>query len=81
MSTNKNIPAPDFAFNRQNYILMLVGLAFIVIGFVLMIGGGTDDPNTFSEEIFNFRRLTLAPTIVLIGFVIQIFAIMKTPKK
>ena len=81
MSTNKNTPAPDFAFTRQNYILMLVGLAFIVIGFVLMIGGGTDDPNVFSDEIFNFRRLTLAPTIVLIGFVIQIFAIMKTPKK
>ncbi|HET6245727.1 MAG: DUF3098 domain-containing protein [Bacteroidetes bacterium] len=71
----------DFAFGKQNYILMLVGIVFIAVGFILMIGGGSDDPNVFSEAIFDFRRLTLAPTIVLIGFVIEIFAIMKTSKE
>ncbi|MDQ3192136.1 MAG: DUF3098 domain-containing protein [Bacteroidota bacterium] len=71
----------DFAFGKQNYILMLIGLAFIAVGFILMIGGGSEDPTVFSDAIFNFQRLTLAPTIVLIGFVIEIFAIMKTPKE
>lgn len=69
-----------FAFGRENYRLLLIGLAFIVVGFLLMIGGGSKDPNTFSHEIFNFRRLTLAPILVLAGYVIEIFAIMKKPK-
>lgn len=69
-----------FAFGRENYRLLLIGLAFIVVGFLLMIGGGSKDPNTFSYDIFNFRRLTLAPILVLAGYVIEIFAIMKKPK-
>jgi hypothetical protein len=72
--------ASMFAFGRENYILLLVGLAFIVVGFILMIGGGSDDPNVFSDKIFDFRRLTLAPLLVLTGYVIEIFAIMKKPK-
>ena len=71
---------PDFAFGKQNYILLLTGLAFIITGFILMTGGGSEDPNVFSEEIFSFRRITLAPIVVLTGFVIEIFAIMKKPK-
>jgi hypothetical protein len=59
---------------------MLIGLGFILIGFILMIGGGSDDPTKFSPEIFSFRRLTLAPILILIGYVIEIFAIMKKPK-
>jgi hypothetical protein len=70
----------DFAFSKENYRLMLIGLAVIVIGFILMIGGGSENPNEFSPEIFNFQRLTLAPVLILAGYVIEIYAIMKKPK-
>ncbi len=69
-----------FAFGKENYKLLFIGLAFIVVGFLLMIGGGSDDPNVFSDKIFDFRRLTLAPILVLSGYIIEIFAIMKKPK-
>jgi len=70
----------EFAFGRENYKFLLIGLAFIIVGFVLMVGGGSDDPNVFSDDIFNFRRLTLAPILILIGYGIEIYAIMKKPK-
>ena len=70
-----------FTFGKENYILMLIGIAFIITGFLLMMGGGSDDPTIFNPEIFNFRRITLAPLFVLTGFIIEIFAIMKKPKK
>jgi len=70
-----------FALGKQNYKLLLIGFVIIVIGFLLMIGGGTDDPNVFSKDIFSFRRITLAPLIVLFGFVFEIYAIMKKPKE
>ena len=70
----------DFAFGKENYRLMLIGLAFVALGFILMIGGGSNDPNVFNPEIFSFRRITLAPIRILAGFVIEIFAIMKKPK-
>jgi hypothetical protein len=70
----------EFAFGKENYRLMLIGLALIAIGFLLMIGGGSDDPNVFNPEIFSFRRITLAPILILAGFVVEIFAIMKRPK-
>lgn len=69
-----------FALGKENYRLMAVGFALIVIGFILMVGGGSDDPNVFNPDIFNFRRLTLAPIILFIGFVLEIYAIMKRPK-
>mgnify|MGYP003556313782 FL=1 len=72
---NKTMP-----FGRDNYLWVIRGLAFLLIGFLLMIGGGSDDPDVFNDAIFNFRRLTLAPILVLIGFGIQIYAIMKKPK-
>ena len=59
---------------------MAIGFAAIVIGFILMAGGGTDDPDVFNPEIFNFRRLTVAPIILLAGFIFEIYAIMKKPK-
>ena len=65
----------------ENYKLMLIGFVIIVVGFILMAGGGSDDPNVFNEEMFNFRRITLAPILVLGGFVFEIYAIMKKTKK
>lgn len=67
-------------FNRDNYKWVIIGLVFLLVGFLLMIGGGSDDPDVFNEAIFNFRRLTLAPILVLAGFGIQIYAIMKRTK-
>jgi hypothetical protein len=69
-----------FAFGKENYRLLFIGLALILVGFLLMIGGGSDDPNVFSDKIFNFRRLTLAPILILAGYVVEIFAIMKKPR-
>jgi len=69
-----------FAFGKENYRLLLIGLALIVLGFLLMIGGGSKDPKVFSQDIFNFQRLTLAPLLILAGYVVEIFAIMKKPK-
>jgi hypothetical protein len=71
----------EFLFEKVNYKILLVGIAVIALGFLLMSGGGSNDPNVFSEEIFNFRRIRLAPTTVLIGFGITIYAILKNPKK
>ncbi len=59
---------------------MLIGLALIALGFILMTGGGSDDPNVFNPAIYNFRRIRLAPTIVLIGFGIEIYAILTKPE-
>ena len=71
----------DFAFAKRNYILLIAGLAFIISGLILMIGGGSEDPTKFSDEIFNFQRLTLAPILIAIGFIIEIFAIMSKNKE
>ena len=65
----------------ENYKLMLIGFVIIVIGFILMAGGGSNDPNVFNEDMFNFRRITLAPILVLGGFAFEVYAIMKKPKK
>jgi len=78
----KNKPyIPGFVFEKKNYIVMGIGLAVITLGFILMAGGGSDDPNVFNPEIYNFRRIRLAPTIVLIGFGIEIYAILLNPNK
>lgn len=69
-----------FVFNRQNYRLLIIGLILIGLGFIFMIGGGSDDPNVFNYKIFNFQRLTLAPILILAGFIVEIFAIMKRSK-
>ena len=71
----------EFALGRENYILLIIGFAIIILGFLLMIGGKAENPNEFNEEIFSFRRITLAPIIVLFGFIFEIYAIMKKPKK
>jgi fumarate reductase subunit D len=77
---NENKGKLNFALGRENYKLLAIGFVIIVIGFLLMLGGKSDDPNVFSDKIFSFRRITLAPLIVLAGFVFEIWAIMKKPK-
>lgn len=76
----KDTTETGFALGKENYKLMAIGFVIIVIGFILMAGGGSDDPNVFSEDIFSFRRLTIAPIVLLIGFIFEIYAIMKKPK-
>lgn len=75
---NKN--KPQFLFEKENYKFLLIGIAVIAIGFILMSGGGSDDPKIFNKEVFSFRRIRLAPTVVLIGFVISIYSIFKKSK-
>ncbi|WP_282162049.1 DUF3098 domain-containing protein [Ulvibacterium marinum] len=74
-------PKPEFIFQRKNYLFMFIGIAFIALGFILMSGGGSDDPNVFNEDIYNFRRIRLAPTLVLIGLGIEVYAILLNPHK
>lgn len=79
MSDNRK--EKEFALGWGNYKLMIVGFVIIVIGFVLMIGGGSDDPvNYFNYEMFSFRRITLATIVVLFGFAFEIYAIMSKRK-
>jgi hypothetical protein len=77
----KDAAKQQFIFETKNYLWMFVGLALIALGFILMAGGGSDDSNIFNEAIFSFRRIRVAPTLVLIGFGIQIYAILLNPKK
>ena len=70
-----------FVFGKRNYRFMIIGIIFIALGFILMSGGGSDDPNVFNPEIFSFRRIRLAPTFVLLGFVIGIYSILTKSKK
>jgi hypothetical protein len=72
---------PEFLFGKINYKILLIGIGVITLGFILMSGGGSDDPNVYSDAIFSFRRIRLAPTTVLIGFGITVYAILKNPKK
>jgi len=76
----KKQPKKEFLFQSKNYRWMFVGIFFIALGFLLMAGGGSDDPNVFNPEIFSSRRIRLAPTLVLIGFAIEIYAILVNPK-
>lgn len=77
----KQTKQPSFLFGKKNYKFMLIGLACIAVGFILMAGGGSDDPAVFNPEIYSWRRIRLAPTIVLIGLGIEIYAILLNPKK
>lgn len=70
----------EFAFGKQNYLFMIVGVVLIVLGLVFLSGGGSQDPNVFNEAIFNTQRMIVAPMIMLSGFVLEIYAIMYRPK-
>ncbi len=76
---DRNKTEGEFLFGKKNYLIMIAGVAVILIGFALMLGGGSDDPNVFNEEIYNFQRIRLAPTVVLIGLAIEVYAIMANP--
>ncbi|UKI39097.1 MAG: DUF3098 domain-containing protein [Alistipes putredinis] len=65
------------ALGKKNYVLMLVGAGIIILGFILMTGGGSDDPSVFNTAMFSFRRITLAPILVIAGFAFEIYAILK----
>lgn len=69
-----------FALGKENLKLMVIGFVIIVIGFLLMTGGKSNDPSVFNPEMFNFQRITLAPMVVLFGFIFEIYAIIKKPK-
>ena len=79
----KNTGPKKFLFEKRNYRFLFLALSVIALGFILLAGGGSDDPNFFNEEIFNFRRIRLAPTLVLIGFGIAMYSILtrETTKK
>ena len=66
-------------FGNRNFKFMILGLIFIAVGFILMSGGGSDDPNVFNKEIYNFRRIRLAPMLVVTGFIIEVYAILTKP--
>ena len=70
----------DFAFGKENFILIAVAVAVIAIGFMLMSGGGSQDPTGFNPEIFSSRRIVVAPAVTVIGFVLMIFGILKNSK-
>ena len=78
MSTESN----GLLFGKENYMLMALGAVFILVGFLLMIGGSSKDPNVFNaEELYSFRRITLAPIVVFIGLVTEVFAIFWRSKQ
>ncbi len=65
-----------FIFGKKNYILMIGGIALMVLGYILMAGGGSDDPEVFNPAIFSFQRIGLAPLLVVAGLVLEVYAIM-----
>lgn len=77
----KEASKTEFIFGKKNYKFMLIGLGLIVLGFILMSGGGSDDPNVFNPDIFSWRRIRLAPALVLLGFGIEVYAILLNPNK
>ncbi|MEZ2413432.1 DUF3098 domain-containing protein [Muriicola sp. E247] len=77
----KDTPRQEFIFQRKNYLFMFLGIAFIALGFILMSGGGSDDPTVFNPDIYSFRRIKLAPTLVLIGLGLEVYAILLNPHK
>ncbi len=77
----ENIQQPEFLFAKKNYIVMIIGLIIIALGFILMAGGGSENPEVFNEEIYNWQRIRLAPTLVIIGLAVEIYAILLNPKK
>ena len=87
MSKQKQIENTELSPNQQplfgkiNYILIAAGILFLALGYILVSGGGSDDPDIFSDAIFDTRRLVVAPILMLIGLILEIVAIMYRPKK
>jgi hypothetical protein len=82
MSTDKKQIATKSLFGKENYMLMLAGLIVLAIGFFLMAGGKSTDPTVFNDnDVYSTTRITIAPMLIIAGFIIEIFAIMKKPKE
>ena len=80
-SITKNNNSTTSLFQKDNYIWMLAGLGVIALGFLLMAGGKSADPKNFNaDDVYSFRRITLAPLVIIIGFVLEIIGIMKKPR-
>ena len=79
MSDNNRINN-DFAFGKQNYILIIVGTALAILGYILMSGGGSEDPAIFSQDLFSFRRMYISPILILVGLIVVGWGIMKKVK-
>jgi hypothetical protein len=77
----KNPSNKKLLFTKKNYLISCIGLSFILIGFIIMSGGESNDPNIFNKEIYNFRRIRIAPLLVLLGLGIQVYAILFSSKK
>jgi len=77
----KKSPSPKkFLFGKSNYVILFLSFIIISSGFIIMAGGGSEDPNYFNEEIFNFRRIRIAPTLILVGFGVAIYSILTKTK-
>ena len=73
-------PKQQFLFDKTNYMFMLAGVVLVVLGFILMSGGKSEDPTKFNyDEIYSATRITIAPIMILLGFAVEIYAIMKKP--
>jgi len=72
--------AKKMLFGKRNYRFMLIGIFLIALGFVLMSGGGSENPRVWNEDIFNFRRIRLAPMLILLGMLVEVYAIMTKPE-
>ncbi|MFY9308835.1 MAG: DUF3098 domain-containing protein [Bacteroidia bacterium] len=78
---SKDMKKAGFAFGKENYRILIAGVLLVVLGYILMIGGGAENPNEFhADEIFSTRRITIAPITILVGFVVVLFGIMKKSK-
>ena len=75
------MPQQTQTFNKSNYRLILIGVVMVALGYLLMIGGGSDDPNVFNPEIFSFRRIVLSTVIIVSGFLVITYGVMKKFKK
>ncbi len=81
MTQNVKKTSTGSLFEKGNYVWMLAGLAFVILGFILMSGGKSSDPKVFdNNDVYSATRITIAPILIIAGFVIEIFAIMRNPK-
>ena len=77
----ENTEDAGFAIPKRNVLYIIAGFVVMLLGYLLMSGGGSDDPNVFNEEMFSFRRIVLAPVVIIIGMIVEIWAIMYVGKQ
>ena len=79
--TNRETAPNTLAFSKENYYIILAGVGILILGYLLMIGGGSEDPKQYNPEIFSAQRITVAPMTLLVGFGVVLYGIMKSPKQ